>query len=251
MLRIFVTWTISVLLATTVAATGGAAEAVIDWSDWDGILARNVVNGVVDYDGIAAEAGFATTVEAIAEADLSEADDLAVLACSINTYNVLAVQGILNGRSPRTAFGKLKYFMTDKYVIASEKLSLYAFEHKKIIPLGEPRIHFAIVCASASCPILRSEAYVPARLETQLDEAAREFINDPTKNSFDLEGGTARISKIFKWFRDEFEAAGGSLAGYLALWVDDPELQDALEHGRIKIKHQPYDWSLNGTFSKR
>jgi hypothetical protein len=242
---------IALLLSATLVVGDDGAEAVIDWSVWNDILSRHVVKGEVDYDGIVAEPGFAATVQAIAEADLSGADDLEILAFSINTYNVLAIQGILNGRSPRSAFGKLKYFMTDKYVIAGEKLSLYRFEHKKIIPLGEPRTHFAIVCASASCPILRSEAFLPSRLAAQLDQAAREFINDPSKNSFDVDDGVARVSKIFKWFSDEFEAHSGSLAGYLALWVDDPKIRGALEAGGLKITFQPYDWSLNGTFSKR
>jgi hypothetical protein len=242
---------LALLLVASVAGAGDEHLAVIDWKPWNEILGRHVVDGVVDYDAIAAEPGFAATLEAIAGADLSGVDELVVLAFSINTYNVLAAQGILNGRSPRSAFGKLRYFMTDKYVIAGEKLSLYGFEHKRIIPLGEPRTHFAIVCASASCPILRSEAYLPSRLEAQLNQSARGFINDPDKNSFDLEEGRARVSKIFKWFRDEFEAHSGSVAAYLSQWVDDPEIREALENDELKIKFQPYDWSLNGTFSKR
>jgi hypothetical protein len=242
---------LTLVWAGSAAATNGSPTAVIDWSQWDTLVRAHVVRGQVDYDAIRDDPGFAATVERIATADLAGHGREALLAFYINTYNVLAAQGILNGRSPRSAFGKLKYFMTDKYVIAGEKLSLYGFEHKRIIPLGEPRTHFAIVCASASCPILRSEAYLPSRLETQLNQAAREFINDTDENSFDLEEGNARVSKIFKWFRDEFETNAGSVGEYLAQWVEDPDLRRALEAGELKIKFQAYDWSLNGTFSKR
>ncbi|MDX2438829.1 MAG: DUF547 domain-containing protein, partial [Acidobacteriota bacterium] len=142
------------------AAAEGSLEAVIDWTAWDGILREHVVDGRVDYDAIAADPQFEETVEAIATADLAGQGALSVLAFHINAYNVLAIRGILDGSSPRSAFGKLRFFYRDKYLIAGETLSLHAYEHQKILPLGEPRIHFAIVCASASCPELRSEAYV-------------------------------------------------------------------------------------------
>jgi hypothetical protein len=235
--------------SATVAAD--ELDAVIDWSAWDRMLRAHVVDGSVDYDAIAADPSFPAVVDAIAAADVSDQPRQVQLAFHINAYNVLAVRGILDGSSPRSAFGKLRYFFRDKYLVAGEELSLHAYEHQRILPLGEPRVHFAINCASASCPELRSEAYRPSALDAQLDDAARQFINDPTRNVFHLEDGRARLSKIFKWFRDDFEAAAGDVQRYLAPFVDHPEVAAALRERRLKIRYLPYDWSLNGTFAGR
>jgi hypothetical protein len=237
------------VLAAASAAVAEPLTAVIDWSDWDRMLRAHVVDGQVDYDAIAADPGFATTVAAIATAELEGHDTETTLAFVMNAYNVLAVQGILDGSSPRTAFGKWRFFYRDKYTIAGERLSLHAFENQRIRALGEPRIHFAIVCASASCPPLRSEAYRPDRLDEQLDDATRGFLNDPTKNRIDVAAGVARLSKIFKWFEEDFEQAAGSVQRYIAPFIEDERARQTLARDGLKVRHLAYDWSLNGTFA--
>jgi hypothetical protein len=99
---------------------------------------------------------------------------------------------------------------------------------------GEPRIHFALVCASKSCPELSEEAYRGAILDRQLDEAEQRFLHDRRKNR--VEGETLYLSSIFKWYRDEFARAAGSLEAYLA--------RSGLRGSRIEFLD--YDWSLNG-----
>jgi hypothetical protein len=232
---------------------GASAEkelhAVIDWSSWNDTLKAHASDGRLDYDGVAEAPGFTTTVEAVGGADLASAGPEEELAFLINSYNVLAVHGILEGRSPRTNLGKLRYFYRVKYLVAGEKLSLHALEKRHLRPLDEPRIHFAIVCASTSCPELRAEAYLPKVLDSQLDDAARTFINDVTKNRFDTDNEEAHLSKIFKWFAEDFEAAAGSVQSYLADYVEDEEAAAILREGRFKLRYLDYDWSLNGTFS--
>jgi len=230
-------------------ASAQSHEAVIDWSRWDAILHEAVTDGRVNYGAIAADPGFTATVADIANADLAGHDRESLLAFSINTYNVLAVKGILDGHSPASSFGKLRFFFRDKYTIAGEELSLHAFEKEQIRTLGEPRIHFAIVCASASCPPLRSEAYVPQTLDEQLDDNARRFLNDSAKNLYDLDSGVARVSKIFKWFSEDFEAAAGTVQRYIASFVDDKEVAAALREDRLELRYLKYDWSLNGVKS--
>jgi hypothetical protein len=221
---------------------------VIDWSQWDTLLRAHVVDGRVDYDAIRDDSRFAATVARIATADLAGHDRTAVLAFYINSYNVLAVQGILQGRSPKTNLGKLRFFYRDKYTVAGDELSLNRLEHHRIRPLGEPRIHFAIVCASASCPPLRSEAYTIESLDHQLDDNARTFLNDPNKNRIDIEAGVAHLSKIFKWFRKDFEEAAGSVQSYVAGFIDDPLAAQSLREDRLRVRYLDYDWSLNGTY---
>ncbi len=235
------------IVSAFVLAAGIVEPAVAVEDDvFDGILHRHVKSGVVDYAGIAGENAFAGYVEQLARADLPQgsADGLAFL---INAYNALSIKGILDGGSPKSLLGRYRFFKRDKYNVSGESMNLFDLERKVIIPLGEPRIHFAIVCASASCPPLRGEVFDAARLDEQLDEQARLFINDPAKNSFDKVAGIARISRIFKWYRSEFEAAAGSLQAYLAEFVDDPDTADMLRRGEFKVRFQKYDWSLNGT----
>jgi len=240
----------ALLFTLPAAAAPGDFEAVIDWSSWDAILAAHVADGRVDYDAVRAEAGLAVTVADLAAADLEGQEPDAVLSFYINAYNVLAVQGILDGHSPRTNLGKLRFFYWEKFEVAGERMTLNELEHERIRPLGEPRIHFAIVCASASCPRLRSEAYLPSSLDAQLDDAARRFINDSGKNRIDLGRGVAELSRIFKWFAEDFEAAAGGVPAYVAGYLADDRAARALRGSRLKVRHLDYDWSLNGTLGK-
>ena len=104
------------------------------------------------------------------------------LALWINAYNALAIKGILDGKSPSSLFGRARYFIATKYEVGGMTLSLDKLEKQIIIPMGDPRIHFAIVCASNSCPKLLSETYVADSLEDQLNRNTMQFINDATKN---------------------------------------------------------------------
>lgn len=111
---------------------------------------------------------------------------------------------------------------------------------------NEPRIHFAIVCASRSCPKLQPWAYDPDKLDGQLDQAARMFINDPSRNRFDREKRVARLSMIFNWFVQDFIAEAGSLIYYVKQFLEDQELVTDLELRPYRIEYLEYDWSLNG-----
>ena len=251
-------WTLiktAVVFFSLVLAFGGTVSsaqsdmAVIDWSRWDAILLEHVIDDRVDYGAISADPGFTATVADIANADLAGHDRESLLAFSINAYNVLAVKGILDGHSPASSLGKLRFFYRDKYTISGEELSLHAFEKEHIRTLDEPRIHFAIVCASASCPPLRSEAYLPQKLDEQLDDNARRFLNDSDKNRYDLNANVANVSKIFKWFAEDFETAAGTVPRYIASFVDDEEVATALRDDRLELRYLKYDWSLNGVKS--
>ncbi len=131
--------------------------------------------------------------------------------------------------------------------MGGERIDLYDLEREIILPLGEPRIHFAIVCASFSRPPLRPEAYPAERLPAQLEANTRRFINDPTRNRFDRNEKIAYLSKIFDWFPEDFERQAGSVLGFVAGYVNDPELAAALASGEYRIEYLKYDWSLNGT----
>lgn len=213
---------------------------------FDALLRANVREGIVNYPGFQEEAGFRTYVADLGKpATLSGRADL--LAHYINAYNALAIAGILEGLSPSTLLGRTRYFRLKEWPLSGRGVSLHDLEHAVLRPLGEPRIHFAIVCASKSCPFLRSEAYAAARLDAQLDAQARQFVNDPFRNRFDKATRTAYLSEIFKWFDEDFRAAAGSTQKYVARYVADPEVARGLDADGYRVEWIGYDWTLNGT----
>ena len=222
-----------------------------DYDVLDEILARNVRNGFVDYDGLSAEPRLEEFIGRIGTTPRGNlTSGRAELAFYINAYNVLAIKGILDGQSPSSWWGRRKFFKQQEFVVLGETLNLETIEHERIMSLDEPRIHFAIVCASMSCPRLSSSAFRPESLDTELHEAATRFINDPTRNRFDTKRRIAFLSKIFDWYGDDFIAAGGSLQRYIARFVSDAEIQDALRQGEFQIQFVDYDWNLNGRYSR-
>lgn len=131
-------------------------------------------------------------------------------------------------------------------IVAGREYALDDIEHG-ILRKGfkDPRVHMAIVCASVSCPDLRTEPYVAERLDAQLDDAARMFLANRGKGLVvGTDGRTAEVSAIFKWFREDFSAAGG-VAAFIRSKAD-PTLASrisGLTDGGLSYLH--YDWSLN------
>lgn len=224
-----------------------ALEAV-DYSGWDALLRAHVRDGAVDYPAFAAAPQLDAFLAQVRRARLGAGDGAAErLAFWINAYNALAIRGILDGGSPASLLGRYRFFLRRRFAVAGEEITLWDLEHARIRPLGEPRIHFALVCASASCPKLASETYLPQRLDAQLERAARAFVNDPARNRFDPTDRVARLSAIFDWYAEDFAADAGSPAGYVAGYLADSELARALAAGRWRVEYLDYDWSLNGT----
>ena len=219
----------------------------VSHQDLDAALRANVDDGFVTYPGLASNEAYQRYVMWLKSVDAETLTDTKdILAFWINAYNALAIKGILDGGSPSSFFGRIGYFKNTTYDVGGRNISLYDLEHKILRPLGEPRIHFAINCASKSCPILRSEVYTPAQLEAQLDDAARVFVNDTSRNQFDREERVARLSKIFDWFDEDFGDGEQAILNYVANYVKDASLAAELRGGDWTIDHLDYDWSLNG-----
>lgn len=215
---------------------------------FDEVLQAHVKDGVVDYPAVANDARYAAYLD-----QLNRVDPTALptrrhrLAFWINAYNAFAIKGILDGYSPLTMIGQWRYFIGKQYRVGGESINLYDLERKVLIPgFREPRIHFAIVCASQSCPKLRSEAFTADRLEAQLEEGARAFVNDPARNRFDRETRTAHLSKIFEWFEPDFRAHAESLLNYVRRHINDPDLAADLATQPYRIEFLEYDWRVNG-----
>lgn len=211
-------------------------------------LTMHVKDGLVDYPKLAEDSNFKAYVNLlyhIAPQQLPTPNHR--LAFWINVYNALAIKGIIDGYSPATLTGRYTFFIGREYVVGGESLNLYDLEQHLLIPdFKEPRIHFAIVCASRSCPKLQSAAYTPEGLDQQLSGSARQFINDPTRNRFDRVRKIAYLSKIFDWFSEDFLQHSGSLLAYVAQFVADQDLANDLRQTPYTIEFLEYDWNLNG-----
>ncbi len=235
------------LLALAIWTSVGFAAAPLH-SEFDQILSAHLSDTGVNYPGIAGDRRFENYLRTL---DETHADDLASreerLAYWINAYNAFAIKGILDGYSPSSFFGRIGYFKSKKFRLGGAEIDLYDLERDVLIPEGEPRIHFAINCASMSCPALRAEVYTAADLDQQLEEGARKFINDSSRNRFDRENKVAYLSQIFDWFDEDFSNHSGTVLAYVARYVDDRGLAKELEANDYTIEYLEYDWNLNGT----
>lgn len=241
--------TLLALLALAAQAALAAAAAAPDYGLLEEVLLQNVRNGYVDYDGIAAQPKFARFVAELETAP-PPAGRNAALAYYVNAYNALAIQGVLQGPAPATASSLRRLATSTRFILGGEKLTLGDIEKQRLLPLAEPRTHFALACAALACARLSSHAYLAETLDAQLDEAARRFVNDVTRNRFDIAQRTAFVSPLFAAHRAEFEAAAGSLPAWLARYVDEPASRAALLEGRLALRYLDPDWELNGGYAR-
>ncbi len=240
-------------------ATARAQETDPAWTAaWDRVLDEythtvgGTVGTVVDYRGLMQEPGRTLWREVLAglgRAPSPAAGDEA-MAYWINAYNVLAIDTVLRAwplESIRDA-GNLLWpvWRREAGRASGRTVSLHEVEHEILRPLGDPRIHAAIVCASTSCPSLRREPFRADELDAQLDDALRRFLaNDRKGLRIDRSRGRASISRIFDWFEEDFESRGGVRATLVRY---APEADRAWLEARaddLTISHFDYDWTLN------
>lgn len=176
------------------------------------------------------------------------------LAFLINAYNALTIELILTKFPDLSSIKDLGGFFSGPWKIKffslfGENRHLDHIEHSILRKqFTEPRIHFALVCASIGCPALRNEAYVSEKLDTQLNEAMRSFLRDGDRNRVHLKQQTLEISSIFKWFKEDFTQTEGSIEAFIAPWItDDSAIRQQIRDRQFKIKYLDYDWSLNTT----
>jgi hypothetical protein len=205
----------------------------------------------VDYAALRSDPAWRRLVGTLATSDpdaLATPDER--LASWINAYNVLAIDWIVR-EGPVESIRDLGNWLRPVWKkkaghIAGRDVTLDQIEHAILRPLGEPRIHFAIVCASTSCPSLRREPFRADRLDAQLDAQARAFLADPRKGlAIDRGEEDLRLSRIFDWFAEDFGKAGGIVAFVLR---HGPEADRAwlAEHAdEVDLAHLPYDWRVN------
>ncbi len=227
-----------------------AAGPVVDHSSYDRLLKKYVTDkGLVNYKGFKAdEKEFNQYLALLSKnppaANWSKDEQMAYW---INAYNAYTIRLILNYYPVKS----IKYigssiqipFVTTPWAakffsIGGEKMSLDNIEHGTLRKkYDDPRIHFALVCAALTCPRLRNEAYTAARLDDQLDDQGRDFLNNPAKNS--ISSGKAQLSKYFDWYKGDWTKDGQSVAK----WVNRYSKTKIDE--QIPVTFPDYNWMLN------
>ncbi len=224
------------------------SEKAVDNSLYGELLGKYVKEGVVDYRGLKSEEGkLDQYLDLLNQTNPDELARNEQLALYINAYNAYTLKLILKNY-PVDSIKDIGGWFKGPWKISFCKIggktfTLDEIEHEIIRPrFKDPRVHFAVNCASKGCPPLISEPYEASILDQQLDANTRSFLNDPERNR--LEGNKLSVSKIFKWFGEDF--GGDVVAFFLKYAEEDLKNRLSAKRDQIKIAYLHYDWSLNG-----
>ena len=214
-------------------------SSMVKHDQWGVLLKKHVdLDGNVDYEGFELDVAQLESYLALLAANPPEANwsKQQKLAFYINLYNAATVKLIVD-HYPVKSIKDIPSRWKKKWIpIGDDLVSLNYIEHQVLRKMGEPRIHFAINCASYSCPKLMNVPFTAQSMERLLSKAAVDFVNDDKRNRFG--GGKAELSRIFKWFSEDF-TTNSTLLEYVNLYLDSPISKGA------KVEYLEYNWKLN------
>lgn len=242
-------------------------------------------HGLVNYYALKRDARFQEYLEYLANTNPAGlADDNARLAFWINAYNALAIQGVLQtlpeSRSDWPQYSVLNvtvpgveqrgkgFFIGLRFTVGKRPSTLdeieqavllqrpswitrdEAYYHSVGVGTPDPRIHFALVCCAKGCPKLRGEPYEASRIDSQLDDTVRRFARDSTRVRFDENARVMHVSQLLDWYSKDLTDPrmwphAGSVAKFLARYVEDGDLARSLTQDPWKTTYIEYDWKLN------
>ncbi len=225
-----------------------------NWSNWLGRFVTRHADGInrLNYGKVSDvdSQQLGQYIDSLTALKISDFNRNEQQAYWINLYNALTVDVVLQEypvesiRDISSGLFSSGPWGRDLVVVEGEELSLDDIEHRILRPIWkDPRIHYAVNCASIGCPNLQVRAFTTSNMETQLNKAARDFINHPRGATVD--NGKLRVSSIFDWFEADF---GGNEAGVIAhlRQYAGPRLRNSLA-GISSIDDDDYDWNLNDT----
>jgi hypothetical protein len=224
-----------------------------DHSKFDQVLKSYVDDqGLVDYNGISGDQNFLVYMQSLETAKVEELSPNGQLAFWINAYNAVTIDKVIKKKPKKsvreTGFPGLwtskKFFTSPEHTVANRRLSPDDIEHEILRKqFKDPRIHFALICASRGCPPLPSVAYTEANVQTRLEEETKNYLNSARGTRIDRSTNTLYVSKLFDWFADDFIQKSGSITAFMRPYLDE-ELLSFLD-GKPKISYLKYDWALN------
>lgn len=233
------------------------SSATIDHAAWTDFLAKYLHEDDedvtrLDYGGVASSdrERLDRYIERLAGVAISDYSRPVQFAYWINLYNAVTVDVVL-GHYPVESIRDIDispgWFSSGPWgaklvTVEGEELSLDDIEHRILRPIwSDPRIHYAVNCASVGCPDLQPEAFTAAKLEEQLDRAARGYVND--SRGFTIEDDRLIVSSIYEWFQADFGGSEVRVVKHLQLYADEPRA--ATLQRRTGYDDHRYDWSLN------
>lgn len=250
-----------IALTTCTPAAGRVADADGEWS---ALLSRHVswnpagTNTVVDHAGFQRDGEALTSyLDALAsvdEAHFRKWSDAQRTAFLINAYNAYTIELVLTRYTQMKSIRDLGNLLRSPWKrrfapLLGRQRTLDDIEDDLLRgaeDFDEPRIHFAVNCASVGCPTLRPEACTAERLDAQLDDQTRRFLTDRSRNR--IEDDRLAVSSIFNWYAKDFESAGGVhmfLARHAGALGASPAQPQALGRGALRMHYLDYDWALN------
>jgi len=171
-------------------------------------------------------------------------DPNVLMAYHLNSYNALAMQGVIDRNIPKgftSTLKKASFFVLRKVTIAGKKTNLYNYENKVIRPLDEPRAHFALNCMVKDCPRLPQKPFTAENLDAELDAATYEFFSKPVHFHYDHDKKRVYVSSILKFYTKDFVESGKKkdLPEYINRYLDTPIPED------YNLSYIKYDWRIN------
>ena len=230
-----------------------ANAADFDHSKFDRILQTYVdTKGRVDYNGISADSTFGEYMKSL---ENSKADSLSrdgQLAFWINAYNAVTIDKVIKWKPKKSVretfvpgvWTGTKFFTSRQHTVSSQRLSQDDIEHEILRKrFQDPRIHFAIICASSGCPPLPRFAYTAENVQTKLEEETRKYLKSKRGLRIDYVENTLMLSKLFDWFAGDFESKSGSVTNFIKPYLDEKSM--AFLDRMPKMSYIEYDWALN------
>jgi hypothetical protein len=263
--RIFV---ITIAVGLILSGCNNAKAEIFDPNHaiYNGLLKDFVKDGLINYAGLKQNPGrlnqYLENLSRISKDEFTSWNENEQLAYLINLYNAATLKLIID-HYPVDSIKDIGWFLKgpwdQKFVeLFGDTITLKTLEHEIIRKdYDEPRIHMALVCAAMGCPTLRKEPYVGEKLEAQLDEDAKKFLNNKKGLQIDRREKTVSLTSIFKWFGEDFVNKYAPKSGFEGFNKTEqavlnfssrylPEEEQAyLRVGKYSIKYLDYDWSLN------
>lgn len=240
------------------SGTAASLPSEPDYSAWNSLLTRyyDPQRGM-DYSSLKAtdSATLRSLRQRMGRVDVASLTPKQQLAYWINLYNINVV-GIVVDNYPVESIRdistdpiiRLNVFKSDLVPFARGLISLDDIENEKIREgFRDPRIHFAINCAARSCPPIRAEAYSGAKLDAELDDQTRRFINGPDGAKVERKGDKVTVSttRVMDWFGDDFEQWGGGRVAFIRRYASPGKVRLMSGARMIRLQYDEYDWDLN------
>ncbi|MES9957264.1 MAG: DUF547 domain-containing protein [Sedimenticola sp.] len=256
------------LTLTSVTTTGFAFDQ--GHEAWDRLLKSHVhwnahgTASMVDYQGMQRERkqlnGYLESLSTVNRDEYDQWSKQQQLAFLINAYNAFTVELILTRYPNIDSIKDLGSLFSSPwkkrfFSLLGQQRHLDTIEHDMIRKPGvfdDPRIHVAVVCASIGCPALRNEAFTAERLDHQLEDSLKRFLSDRSRNRYNPATSELEVSRIFDWYREDFEKGHRGIdslkdlfASNASLLTEDSKSRERISNGQIDIDYLDYDWRLN------